>query len=170
YRAIQNGFETRFVDANRLLEQLSLASHEGRLQESLAEYLHPHVLVIDEVGYLSHSSEAANVFFHVVNERHLKRRPIVFTTNKPLANWGRVLHDADLAEAILDRVLERGRVLELRGQSYRTRHLADGRSKSADKPAVVAGDGLRKPARISGIHRPELLEPTPVAGHSISEG
>src|SRR5262249_34166670 len=122
--------------------------------------LHPHVLVIDEVGYLSHSSDAANVLFHVVNERHLRRRPVVFTTNKPLASWGRVLHDADLAEAILDRVLERGRVLELRGESYRTRHLQERRSKSANEPAAVAGDGFRKPARISGIDRPDFLEPT----------
>ena len=47
-----------------------------------------------------------------------------FTTDKPLA-WGVVLHDPDLAEAILDRVLERGRHLELRGRSYRTRHLKE---------------------------------------------
>jgi transposase len=29
-------------------------------------------------------------------------RPMIFTTNKPLAAWGLVLHDPDLAEAILD--------------------------------------------------------------------
>ena len=34
-----------------------------------------------------------------------------------------MLHDADLVEAILDRVLERGRVLQFKGPSYRTRHL-----------------------------------------------
>jgi DNA replication protein DnaC len=61
------------------------------------------------VGYLSYGPDAANVLFQVVNERHLHRRPLVFTTNKPLRAWGRVLHDPDLAEAILDRVLERGR-------------------------------------------------------------
>ena len=33
-----------------------------------------------------------------------------------------VLHDADLAEAILDRLLERGTHFVLRGRSYRTRH------------------------------------------------
>ncbi len=49
----------------------------------------------------------ANVLFHVVNERFLHHRPI----NKPLSAWGRVLHDPDLAQAILDRVLERGRHL-----------------------------------------------------------
>jgi len=35
---------------------------------------------------------------------------VVFTTNKPIELWGEVLHDPDLAEAILDRILERGRL------------------------------------------------------------
>jgi DNA replication protein DnaC len=48
---------------------------------------------------------------------------MVFTTNKAIEEWGKVLHDPDLAEAILDRVLERGRVLQFKGPSYRTRHL-----------------------------------------------
>jgi DNA replication protein DnaC len=44
------------------------------------------------------------------------------TTNKPLAALGQVLHDPDLAEAILDRLLERGTHFVLRGRSYRTRN------------------------------------------------
>jgi hypothetical protein len=67
-----------------------------------------HVLVIDELGYLSHATDAANVLYRVVNERYLKHRPILLTTNKPVAVLGDVLHDGDLAEAILDRLLERG--------------------------------------------------------------
>ncbi|MFO0737615.1 MAG: ATP-binding protein [Labilithrix sp.] len=49
-----------------------------------AHYTHPSVLVIDEVGYLTYGDDAANVLFHVVNERHLKKRSMIFTTNKPL--------------------------------------------------------------------------------------
>src|SRR6266849_5799787 len=67
-------------------------------------YTHPHVLVIDEVGYLRYGPDAANVLFHVVNDRHLRKRPMIFTTNKPLNDWGKVLHDEDMAAAILDRV------------------------------------------------------------------
>ncbi|MDE0218448.1 MAG: ATP-binding protein [Spirochaetaceae bacterium] len=37
--------------------------------------------------------------------------------------WGAVLHDADLAKAIVDRILERGRLMLLDGPSYRTEHL-----------------------------------------------
>ena len=82
------------------------------------------MLVIDEVGYLSYGPDAANVLFHVVNERHLRGRPMLFTTNKsPLTAWGEVLHDHDLAEAIVDRVLEKGRLIVADGPSYRTRHM-----------------------------------------------
>jgi hypothetical protein len=76
------------------------------------------------------------------NDRYLHRRPVIFTTNKPLPAWGRVLHDPDLAQAILDRVLERGRHIELRGQSYRTRHAPLGLT-----PAPASPSGA--PARIS---------------------
>jgi DNA replication protein DnaC len=95
------------------------------LEAALDPYLHPHVLVIDELGYLAHAADAANVLYQVVNERYLKQRPILVTTNKPLAAWGDVVHDGDLAEAIVDRLLERGAHFALRGRSYRTRHLTE---------------------------------------------
>src|SRR5256884_9057733 len=72
---------------------------------------------------LFRSPDAANVLYHVVNHRYLKKRPMIFTTNKPLRAWGKVLHDEDLAAAILDRVLERGRFIHLDGPSGRTGHL-----------------------------------------------
>ena len=99
YRAIQNRFHALFTTAAHLIEDLSNAGRHGRLHGALETYTHPHVLVIDEVGYLSYGPEAANVLYHVVNDRHLRKRPMVFTTNKPLNDWGRVLHDPDLAAA-----------------------------------------------------------------------
>ena len=158
YRAIQNGFDALFTTAAELIDHLSGAAREGKLRHVLPAYTHVDVLVIDEVGYLSYGPDAANVLFQVVNDRYLHRRPLLFTTNKPLGAWGRVLHDADLAEAILDRVLERGRHIELRGPSYRTRHagldLRDGREP-----------GSAAPARLSGKHRPDFPEPTRGAPH-----
>jgi len=123
YRAIQNGFEARFTTADQLIGDLSKAAAEARLDEALEPYVHPHVLVIDELGYQSYAPDAANVLYRVVNDRYLKARPMIVTTNKPLAALGGLLHDGDLAEAILDRLLERGTHLLLRGRSYRTRHL-----------------------------------------------
>jgi DNA replication protein DnaC len=122
YRAIQNGFEACFTSADELIGALSHAALAGRLEAALEPYVHPHVLVIDELGYQSYAADAANVLFRVVSIRHLKRRSTLVTTNKPLAALGQVLHDADLAEAILDRLLERGTHYVLRGRSYRTRN------------------------------------------------
>jgi DNA replication protein DnaC len=154
YRAIQNGFTALFTTAAALIDDLSAASRDGRLRDSLLLYLQPHVLVVDEVGYLTYGLDAANVLFHVVNDRHLKKRPLIFTTNKsPLTAWGAVLHDQDLAEAIVDRTLERGRLLVLDGPSYRTRHLPLDSSESNS-------DHADKPARVSGKHRPQFPEPT----------
>jgi hypothetical protein len=91
------------------------------------------------------------LLFHVVNDRHLKKRPTIFTTNKPLSAWRKVLHDEDLAAAILDRVLERGRFIHLEGPSGRTGYRLDGQEHL---PATADG------ARISGIDRPQFPEPT----------
>ena len=151
YRAIQNGFEALFTTAAELIEDLSNASQKGHLHQSLTTYTHPHVLVVDEVGYLTYGPDAANVLFHVVNVRHLKKRPMIFTTNKPLHQWGRVLHDEDLAAAILDRILERGRLLHLDGPSHRTRHL----QLEQDLSTGARSD------RISETGLPQFPEPTP---------
>jgi DNA replication protein DnaC len=150
YRAIQNGFSAKFTTAAELIDDLSVAAVDGKLRQRLADYVQPHVLVVDEVGYLSYGPDAANVFFHVVNERHLRKRPMLFTTNKsPLTAWGSVLHDQDLAEAIVDRILERGRLLLLDGPSYRTRHL----------PQSCATQPQAEPDKVSGKERTKFPEP-----------
>jgi len=160
YRAIQNGFDARFTTATALIEDLSVATRKGKLRQVLLSYTHPHVLVIDEVGYLTYGPDAANVLFQVVNERYLHHRPVILTTNKLLAAWGQVLHDPDLAQAILDRVLERGRLLELRGPSYRTRHLKLDLTQEPEASSAA-------PARIFGNHRPEFSEPTAIGWLTI---
>jgi DNA replication protein DnaC len=82
YRAIQNGFDARFTTAAGLIEELTEAGNKNQLQGLLNGYVAPHVVVVDEVGYLTYGSNAANVLFHVVNARHLGRRAMIFTTNK----------------------------------------------------------------------------------------
>ena len=154
YRAIQNGFDARFVTAAELIDHLSAAFRSGRLADALATYIQPGVLIVDEVGYLTYGTDAANMLFHVVNDRHRKKRAMIFTTNKALTAWGRVLHDDDLAHAIVDRILERGRLLMLDGPSLRTKHLG------LDDPTST--EALHQPARISGIEKPEFPEPTNV--------
>lgn len=127
YKAIQNGYDARFATAALLLNELHVAARDGNLEEALAAFVSPDVLVIDELGYLSYGPDAANCLFQVVDRRYLQKKPIVITTNKDPDAWGGVLHDPDLAEAIVDRLEERGEVVRLKGKSYRRR-------KSDDSP------------------------------------
>lgn len=162
YRALQNGFDARFTTAAELIDDLSNASREGRMREVLAGYVRPHVLVVDEVGYLTYGDDAANVLYHVVNDRHIKRKAMLFTTNKHPKRWGAALHDEDLAEAIVDRILERGRLLRLDGPSVRTKHLP------GDELAGNHQDDLTS-RRVSGKDAAEFPEPTCGIGSWPSE-
>ncbi len=123
YRAIQNGSDDRFEGAAHRPEGLSSASRDRRLRDALTELTHTGALVFEKIGFLSLGADAANVLSQVVDYRHLHRRPMVFPTNEPIEEWGGVLHDPDLAEAIFDRGLEQERVLHFRGTSYPNRHL-----------------------------------------------
>ena len=66
---------------------------------------------------------------------------MVFTTNKALKAWGGVLHDKDLGQAIIDRVLERGRLHTTRwARAIRTLHLKlnDALKDESDQDVEVA--------------------------------
>ena len=90
YRAMQNGFDALFTTAAELIDELSAATRDGKLRDALARFMKPHVLVVDEVGYLAYGDDAANVLYHVVNDRHIRRRAMIFTTNKHPKRWGDV--------------------------------------------------------------------------------
>ena len=154
YRAIQNGFSSLFVTAAQMIDELSCAFRTGNFNTQVSRYTSPDLLVVDELGYLTYSTDAANMLFHVVNHRHHRRRSMIFTTNKPLAHWGEVLHDQDLAHAIIDRILERGRHHQLDGPSMRTRHLG------LDDAFNTAIDHDSRRLRFSGKSVSEYLEPT----------
>jgi len=118
--AIQHGADARFITAAHLIDDLTAAASRGQLQAKAEPLIAAKVLIIDELGYLPHATDAANVLYTIIDARYLRRRPTIFTTNKPLRHWGSVLHDNDLAEALLDRILENGRHIELTGKSWRT--------------------------------------------------
>jgi len=147
YKVIHNDSNAKITTAAALIKELSKAGRQGKLSQALKAYTMPGVLVIDEVGYLTYGPDAANVLFHVVNDRYIARRPIIFTTNKsPFSEWGDALHDKDLADAIVDRVLEKGRLILLDGPSARTQHIAQPEARgNIDKPAIVSGINTPSP-------------------------
>ena len=82
----------------------------------------PTVLVIDDVGLLPlGGTEAAGVFFQVVNTRYEKGHPTLVTTNRGLPDWGTIFGDTVVAAAVLDRLMHNAIVFNIKGPSWRLR-------------------------------------------------
>jgi DNA replication protein DnaC len=109
-----------FVSAHTLVAQLRKAQLEGRLEERLAHWSKPKLLVVDELGYLPLETEAAHLFFQLVSRRY-ERGSLLVTSNRAVGEWGSVFGDPVVATAILDRLLHHSHVLTIRGDSYRLR-------------------------------------------------
>jgi DNA replication protein DnaC len=119
-RAIEHGYGVYFVRAHDLLEDLSRAHLEHRLDRRLRVYLSPRVLIVDEFGVWPCDRVAATTLFALVAARY-ERGSIILTSNNSFAEWGEVLGDPVIATAILDRLLHHSHVLNIRGESYRLR-------------------------------------------------
>jgi len=96
------------------------AHAEGRLDERLAFFAKPKLLIIDELGYLPFDPNAAHLFFQLVSRRY-ERGSLLITSNRSVGEWGTVFGDPVVATAILDRLLHHSHVVTIRGDSYRLR-------------------------------------------------
>ncbi len=93
YQAVVRGATARFVTASEMLNDLVAQEGTSALQRRLRRYCTPHVVVIDEVGYLSYDNRHADLLFEVITRRYGTRSTVV-TTNKPFAQWNEVFPNA----------------------------------------------------------------------------
>jgi DNA replication protein DnaC len=118
--AILAGYTVQFVTAATLAASLAKGHSERRLEERLASFAKPRLLIVDELGYLPLEPDAAHLFFQLVSRRY-ERGAMLITSNRNIGEWGTVFGDAVVATAILDRLLHHSHVVTIRGDSYRLR-------------------------------------------------
>ena len=118
--AIIAGYTVLFVPATTLVAQLARGHAEGRLEERLAHFAKPKLLIVDELGYLPFEPDAAHLFFQLASRRY-ERGAMLVTSNRAVGEWGTVFGDPVVATAILDRLLHHSHVITIRGDSYRLR-------------------------------------------------
>lgn len=116
--ACQGGYTCYFTTFQNLMENLRKAEEQNRLRRKLLTYNKPHVLIIDELGYLPLSRIDANLFFQLVSTRY-ENGPTILTSNKSYIDWNDFFPDEGIAAAILDRLLHYSRTIKINGQSYR---------------------------------------------------
>lgn len=128
------GHRAYFTTAMDLARRLTQALHENRLHRELNGLIHKKLLILDEVGYLTLDPAQSSLLFQVISKRYERDLATVLTSNKSFTEWGQIFGgDAVLASAVLDRLLHRSTVVNIRGESYRLkdRRLA-GRTEGRD--------------------------------------
>jgi DNA replication protein DnaC len=78
--------------------------------------------------------------FEIILRRYEVRSSIM-TSNRPLEDWGKLLGDAPMATAILDRFLHHADVITITGRSYGLRQ-----KPGVAEPATPNGPKGREPA------------------------
>lgn len=125
HQAVLAGFSVLFTTAAELIEDLRACSPES-LRRRLARYTRPALLAIDEVGYLSYDSHAADLLYKVVDRRYERpgaretsSRSILITTNLGFRDWNTVFPNATSIATLLDKLTHHADVTLIEGQSYR---------------------------------------------------
>jgi len=138
-KAIEAGYRVLFTTGASLIEKLTKAHAEGRLEDKLKLYTAPRLLIIDEIGYLPIDRVGANLFFQLISRRY-ERGPMILTSNQSFGAWGEVFGDRVIATAILDRLLHHAVTMNIRGNSYRLKDkLKAGLVRSHDDNASQQG-------------------------------
>lgn len=122
-KAIEHGFSVAFFRLEDLLHEMRKDAHVAPQRLRRKKYFNVSYLIVDEVGFEPMNREDASLFFRLVSYRYL-RGSTAITTNKSVKDWpGIFAGDEAMTTAILDRLLHKSVVLNIRGRSYRLQDL-----------------------------------------------
>lgn len=122
-KAVANGFSVAFYRLEDLLHAMKQDAEVPPQRLKGKKYLKTSLLVVDEVGFQTLSRQEASLFFRLVSYRY-QRGSMIITTNKSVKDWPEVMAgDEVMTTALLDRLLHRCHVFNVKGRSYRLRDL-----------------------------------------------
>lgn len=122
-KAVENAFSVAFYRLDDLLHSLKQDADVPPRRLKGKKYLKVALLIIDEVGFQTLTRQEAALFFRLVSYRY-QRGSIMITTNKSVKDWAEVMAgDEVMTTALLDRLLHRCHVFNIKGRSYRLRDL-----------------------------------------------
>jgi|SRR5688572_28258280 DNA replication protein DnaC len=125
----------------------------GGDDKTLARYLKPDLVIIDDMGMKNLPRKSGEVLFEIIMRRY-ENRSTMMTSNRPLEDWGKLIGDVPSATAILDRFLHHATIIPISGKSYRLRNQnskpadAEDTSKPANPPtgSTAKKKGKSQPA------------------------
>lgn len=118
--ALQRGFKVHYTPLSTMLAGLLRQESMPAFERKVRKYTQPHLLIIDELGYLPADAKAADALYHVINQRHELRSTII-TTNLSYKQWTTVFPNAACVGALVDRFVQHCHNIEIDADSWRAK-------------------------------------------------
>jgi len=118
HQACREGYTALYVRVPRLLHSLTLARADGSYVRELARMARTDLLILDDWGLAPMGEQERHDMLEIIEDRNGLKATIV-TSQVPVANWHDTIGDPTIADAILDRLVNRAHRIELKGPSLR---------------------------------------------------
>ena len=129
FAALTRGLSVRFTSLAALLTDLLRRESLPALERCLRQrYLSPHILIIDELGYLPCDCRSADLLYNIISRRH-EAKSTVITTNLAYKLWGTVFPGAACVVALVDRFAQHCHVIDIDADSWRQKSQAPSSKK-----------------------------------------
>ena len=118
---IRHSYKVLFTPAFRLVQRLLIAKSQLQLDELLRKLDSYDVVLLDDIGYVQQSREEMDVLFTFLSERY-ERKSLMITSNLVFSEWDKIFKDPMTTAAAIDRLVHHSNILEMTGDSYRTKN------------------------------------------------
>lgn len=117
--ACRRGHSALYQRVPRLAEELRIRHGSGTFGKWLLQLAKTDVLILDDWGMGEIDSMTRSDLLEIIDDRAGHKATII-TSQLPVEHWHTWIGDATIADAILDRILERNHRFTLTGDSLRT--------------------------------------------------
>jgi DNA replication protein DnaC len=117
---IENGWRVLFTRTTDLVQRLQIARRELVLEIAIAKLDKYHLLILDDLAYVTKDQAETSVLFELIGARY-ERRSLLVTANQPFGQWGKIFPDQAMTLAVVDRLVHHATIFEMNVESYRRR-------------------------------------------------
>jgi DNA replication protein DnaC len=134
--ACRRGHSALYQRVPRLAEELRIRHGNGTFGKWLLQLAKTDVLLLDDWGMTGLDSQTRADLLEIIDDRAASKATII-TSQLPIEHWHAWVGDATIADAILDRVMQRNHRFTLTGESLRQKPKAQQKGDQSG-PIVTA--------------------------------
>ena len=133
---VENGWRVLFTRTTDLVQKLQTARRDLQLEAAIAKLDKYHLLILDDLAYVSKDQAETSVIFELIGARY-ERRSLLITANQPFGAWNSVFPDQAMTLAAVDRLVHHATIFEMNVESYRRREAIE-RKRGPGRPPTRA--------------------------------